>query len=155
QIVIADIVARNATRAPFRPMALPDNGESINQLARAALGADAKYVLLETTDALIPDDTSGASDIYRASVSVIGLQRISKAYGSPDLGGASQPVFSLDGTTAYFLCENPLVPSDTDGRTSIYLSGIGNNFTVPRVITTETPVASLATQATIGGRFLA
>jgi hypothetical protein len=155
QIVVADTVARTAARVRFRPMVLPDNGEWINQLGRVALSADGKYVLLDTTDALTPDDTNGASDVYRAAVGVQALQRISKAYGTPDLGGATQPVFSLDGTTAYFICENPLVPADTDERASIYLSGIGNNFTVPRLITTETPVASLATQGAVSGRFLA
>jgi Calx-beta domain len=62
---------------------------------------------------------------------------------------------ALDGNTALFLCENPLVPEDTDERTSVYLSGSGNNFAVPKYIPTRSTPAALAAQATVSGKFFA
>jgi WD40-like Beta Propeller Repeat len=159
QIVVADTrlprPQQSAKRVPYRDPAIYYDGQYLNNLGRMAISADAKFVVFDTTDKLTADDNNGVSDVYRAAVDTISLQRLSKASGVPDLGGATQPVMALDGNTALFLCENPLVLEDTDERTSVYLSGSGNNFAVTKYIPTQSAPAALAAQATVSGKFFA
>jgi hypothetical protein len=151
QIVVADIRDRSATMVKYRPENFPDNGTTIDHIGRMGFSADGKFVVFDTTVRLTPDDTNNASDVYRAAVNTINLQRLSKSLGTPDVGGATQPVMSRDGSTAFFLCENPLVATDTDGATSLYSSKFGT----PIYHQTNSPPASLAAEATVSGRFLA
>jgi hypothetical protein len=159
QIVVADTLLPRtplgSKRVQYRDSSNFYDGYYLNHLGRMAISADAKFVVFDTTDKLTADDNNGVSDVYRAAVDTISLQRLSKASGVADLGGATQPVMALDGNTALFLCENPLVPEDTDERMSVYMSGSGNNFAVPKYIPTQSTPAALAAQATVSGKFFA
>lgn len=153
QIVIADTVARTAAAVDLDPDAGTD--VFLAQLGRVAMSADGNTVVFDTTDALAADDANGAADVYRATIAPQKLARLSKAAGVPDAGGATQPVFTLDGNAVFFLAASPLSATDTDGRASLYMSSSADAFAAPVFLPTLAAPRRLAAQAAVGGRFLA
>jgi hypothetical protein len=158
QIMVADTVLRTAVKVTRLPFFAGSYESRIAQIGRVAVSVDGSTVVFDTTDSLVPDDTNGSADIYLAKVtsdpSVV--QRLSRATDSlSDLGGATQPVFTPDGTRAFYLAQNPLTAADTDGRLSIYTSTSADNFAEPVLVPTKIKPLRLAAQATVSGRFLA
>jgi len=131
--------------------------EDVPDVGRTVMSASGEVFLFDTTARLVEDDTNSGRDIYLVRASAPdAFVRLSKASGALDIGGATQPVITLDGARAFFISRQPLTSSDRDGRDSIYTfpiqSTVGGGLS--HVPTDVEPVA-LSPQASISGNFLA
>jgi Tol biopolymer transport system component len=131
---------------------------SFGDLGRIGMSFDGNIVVFDSKTALTNDDTNTDSDVYVAYQSPPGsdpVVRISVPQSGNAPGGSRQPVIAQDGSRVFFLSDAVLDPSDTDGRTTIYLAqNTGSGFSAPVPLVTSEPMA-LSLQATITGSKLA
>lgn len=80
------------------------------------ISADGARVVFETADALVPEDTDSAIDVYERSSG--GLELVSG--GGPGGPPAYLDFISTDGTHVVFSTAERLDPADTDGAIDVY-----------------------------------
>ena len=124
-------------------------------LGRASMTRDGGAFFFETRDGLLPADTNGAVDIYKATPNDDFVVRLSATEaGLPEVGAAYDPVATPDGSTVFFISNRRLRVSDTDGRATIYRSTSADGFATPQPLPMSVTPVSISPQATSNGQFL-
>jgi hypothetical protein len=92
---------------------------------------DGRYVFFETTSALVPEDSNGASDVYRWHDGEVSL--ISRGAGPSEPSSRRNSTFEgtdATGTNAFFITRDALVPQDGDEAADLYTARIDGGFAV-------------------------
>ena len=127
----------------------------LDTLGRSALTRDGNTFFLETNDGILPADTNGTGDIYKATRGSDFVVRLSATEGNlPESGSAYHPAMTADGGTVFFIARRRLRLSDTDGRATIYRSTSADGFATPAPIPTAVVPVALSPQATSDGQYL-
>jgi hypothetical protein len=87
------------------------------------LSADGKYVFFNTVDALLPRDTNGLIDPYVWSEGEVSLLSTGTSPNPSRFTSAS-----ADGTDAFFVTTDPLVPQDIDSNADLYAASVGGGL---------------------------
>ncbi len=102
------------------------------------LSADSNRLFFDSFDALVPQDTDNAEDVYEWEAP--GSGSCTRAGGCIGLissgraaGGATFLDASADGSEAFFLTGESLVPSDP-GAADVYDAGVGGGFPLPESV---------------------
>jgi hypothetical protein len=103
------------------------NGAQGDGASRGVLGVtdDGRYVLF-TSDAtnLVPNDTNGATDVFRHDTRTGATVRVDVGPGGAQLAGVSRAAASDDGGHVAFVTTAALDPADTNGTTDVYVRDI-------------------------------
>ncbi|HEX6752996.1 MAG TPA: hypothetical protein VF093_05365 [Solirubrobacterales bacterium] len=139
--VHSDVYRYDADEDVLQQVSIGENGEGNAALAATLpgpgefgpfpghdpnpLAADGTRAFIETTEALVAEDTNEEHDVYEWWAGSIGL--VSSGTGSENgvaFGGAS-----ADGGNAFFTTREPLLPRDDDGgEVDLYVARIGGGF---------------------------
>lgn len=87
---------------------------------------DSGRIFFETTDALVPADTAGAKDVYMYEDGERYLISGGKAANAAHFQDATP-----DGSSVFIVTAESLLPSDTDGASSIYSARVNGGFPEP------------------------
>lgn len=93
-----------------------------------ALSDDGHRVFFSTTDALVPEDTNGKSDVYEYDVPSGTVHMISTGVDTSDSYFLDA---SADGHDVYFVTRQQLVGWDTDNAYDLYDARVGGGFPEP------------------------
>lgn len=87
---------------------------------------DGRYVFFETKAGLVPQDNNGTMDVYREKDGIVELISSGISLLPTYLVGAS-----ADGSSAFILTQNDLLPQDGDDSWDIYVARVGGGFPLP------------------------
>jgi Tol biopolymer transport system component len=110
RVFVRDVAAEQTVELALTPL----DGEPL-RIDSAAISADGTVVLLNVANALIPEDSNAAGDVYVYVIATGAIERVSVASdGSEPEMGASQGSISGDGQIVAFTSSSSnLVPGDT------------------------------------------
>jgi hypothetical protein len=91
----------------------------------AGKSADGLRVFFMTSEAMIPEDTNGSTDVYERAGGVITQVSV-----GPSGSGATAASVSRDGTRVLFLSPNQLVPEDVDPNPDLFERAGGKTYLV-------------------------
>jgi hypothetical protein len=125
-----------------------NGSELVNAIDSFLTSSDGTHVFFDTPEALTPDDTDAASDIYRRSGGT--LQRVSVGpQGGNGPHGAFLSGVSDDGSVVVFITGENLVAADTDSDTDLYKR---SNGTTTLLTTTGSGPSSYRSMSQDGSR---
>jgi hypothetical protein len=87
------------------------------------ISPDGSRVFFETSDALVPQDTNGLSDVYEWENGRVYLISSGQGTAGSQLSGASS-----NGTDVFFKTSDRLAPQDIESATQIYDARVGGGF---------------------------
>ncbi|HVY78587.1 MAG TPA: hypothetical protein VG898_08790, partial [Solirubrobacterales bacterium] len=125
---------------PRGPAAIPGSiatgsGEAAASYRPRALSADGRRLFFDSGDSLLPQDSNATTDVYEwEAPGVGGCSRPAGCLGLISSGRSAEPSSfldaSADGTDAFFLTSESLVPSDP-GSADLYDARAGGGFPLP------------------------
>jgi Tol biopolymer transport system component len=159
ELYLFDAAGGTLTCVSCNPSGIPatSNAEtavSTSQIAPAVLdsffltrnlSADGRRVFFQTSEALVPQDTNGQTDVYEWEGSQVYLISTGKSSSPSDFGDAS-----ADGSDVFFFTRQALVGQDQDNNTDIYDARVGGGITAQNPATPVAPCVGEACLAAPG-----